>query len=83
VAADRREVTRRILRPDFVVSDRDGTTAEPAFTQPTAALLSGLGAPATGRHGIQVEVNRGLSMDEEAFVRGSGLIGLRAGIAAP
>jgi N-formylglutamate deformylase len=30
-------------RPDFVVSDRDGTSADPAFTERVAAALRGLG----------------------------------------
>ena len=70
-------------RPDFVVSDRDGTTADPAFTRFAAETLTSCGFkvlvndpykgaeliqrhtdPAGGRHGIQLEINRALYLNE-------------------
>ncbi len=68
---------------DFVIGDRDGTTADPALSQKICAhlrergysvdynhpykgveLVRRNGDPATNRHSIQVEINRGLYMDE-------------------
>ena len=76
-------------RPDFVVSDRRGATADPAHTRWVADWLSArgfsvkvndpylggdlvrtFGAPAAGRHSIQVEISRALYMNEAAFTRG-------------
>jgi len=76
-------------RPDFVVSDRHGTTADPAHTKWVADwlrargfvvqvndpyqggdLVRTFGAPAVGRHSIQIEINRALYMNEAAFTRG-------------
>jgi N-formylglutamate deformylase len=73
-------------RPDLVVSDRAGTTADPAFTRWVAGCWSELGyhaainhpysggdivrrygAPARGRHSIQIEINRRLYMNERTF----------------
>lgn len=68
---------------DFVLGDRDGTTAAPEFTALVAealrkrgfsvaindpfkgvALIARLGRPAERRHSIQIEVHRGLYMNE-------------------
>ena len=68
---------------DFVLGDRDGTTAAPEFTAMVAealkkrgfnvaindpfkgvALIARLGRPAERRHSLQIEVHRGLYMDE-------------------
>lgn len=84
-------------RPDFVVSDRHGTTADAAHTAWVAEwfrtrghwvtvnepyqggdLVRSFGAPALGRHSIQVEINRGLYMDEAAFARGARFGDIRA-----
>lgn len=73
-------------RPDIVVSDRDGTTADPELTRLLAGLFEAQGLkttinwpykggqlirrfsdPARGRHAIQIELNRGLYMDEARF----------------
>lgn len=72
-----------LVHPDFVLGDRDGATAAPAFREAVAAFLRGrgysvsvndpykgveivrrCGAPADGRHSLQVEINRKLYMDE-------------------
>ena len=76
-------------RPDFVVSDRDGTSADPEFTRFAAEVLAAAGFkvsvndpykgaeliqrhsdPAGGRHGIQIEINRALYMNEEERTKG-------------
>lgn len=68
---------------DFVLGDRDGTTAAPEFTDMVAqalrqrgfsvrlndpfkgvALIARLGRPAERRHSLQVELHRGLYMNE-------------------
>lgn len=82
-------VDQGAARPDFVVSDQLGRTADPALTQWVADYFSGrgfsvkindpyrggnlvgtFGAPARGRHSIQIEINRALYMDETAFAPG-------------
>jgi N-formylglutamate deformylase len=88
-------------RPDLVVSDRLGTTADPAFTQWVAQyftaagytvqvnepyqggdLLTAVSAPAQRRHSIQVELNRGLYMDEAKFVKHAGYAALKQNLDA-
>jgi N-formylglutamate deformylase len=83
-------------RPDFVISDRLGTTADPAFTQWAAQyfsaagytvqvnepyqggdLLTAVSNPAERRHSIQIELNRGLYMDESRFVKHAGFAALK------
>jgi N-formylglutamate deformylase len=73
---------------DFVLGDRDGTTAAPEFTDMVAqslrrrgftvaindpykgvALIARLGRPTERRHSLQVEVHRGLYMDERTRER--------------
>lgn len=84
-------VDRGATRPDIVVSDRHGVTADPHLTMWAAAwfrehgfaaqvntpyqggdLVASFGAPASGRHSIQIEINRALYMDESRFVRSVG-----------
>jgi N-formylglutamate deformylase len=76
-------------RPDVVVSDRRGTTADPEHTQWIAEwfrarglstlvntpylggdLVVSSGAPSSGRHSIQIELSRGLYLNEASFERG-------------
>lgn len=71
---------------DFVIGDRDGSTANPELSRRLCELLRGFGYdvwynhpykgvellrrygdPAKQRHGIQVEVNRKLYMDERTL----------------
>ncbi len=71
---------------DFVIGDRDGSTADPALSQALCGFLRGrgysvdynhpykgvelvrrYGRPAERRHGIQVEINRKLYMDEQTL----------------
>ena len=81
---------------DFVLGDRDGTTAAPEFTALVAealqrrgfsvaindpfkgvALIARLGRPAERRHSIQIEVHRGLYMDEITRERSAGFTALQ------
>jgi N-formylglutamate deformylase len=84
---------------DFVLGDRDGTTAAPEFTAMVAdtlekrgfsvaindpfkgvALIARLGRPAERRHSIQIELHRGLYMDEASRARSSGFDALQAAL---
>jgi N-formylglutamate deformylase len=75
-----------LAHADFVIGDRDGTTADPALAMRICDFLRGRGysvdynhpykgvelvrrhgRPAENRHSIQVEINRGLYMDERTF----------------
>ncbi len=81
---------------DFVLGDRDGTTAAPEFTAMVAqalkkrgfsvaindpfkgvALIARLGRPAERRHSLQIEVHRGLYMDEITRQRSAGFDALQ------
>lgn len=81
---------------DFVLGDRDGTTAAPEFTAMVAealrkrgfsvaindpfkgvALIARLGRPAERRHSIQIEVHRGLYMNEITRERSAGFNALQ------
>jgi N-formylglutamate deformylase len=85
-----------LAHADFVVGDRDGTTADPRLSRLVCDFLRSLGysveynhpykgvelvrrygEPARGRHSIQVEVNRGLYMDERSLEPTTGFGGLR------
>jgi N-formylglutamate deformylase len=76
-------------RPDFVISDRHGRSAEPAYTTWIAEwfrargfsvsinepyqggdLVATIGAPGSGIHAIQIEINRALYLDEAAVTPG-------------
>jgi N-formylglutamate deformylase len=76
-------------RPDLVISDRHGTTADSAHTvwacdwfrargfsvqmnvpYQGGDLVRSFGSPSDGRHSIQIEINRGIYMDESALTRG-------------
>ncbi len=90
-----------MVHADFVVGDRDGTTADPRLSQRICAFLAALGYsveynhpykgvelvrrygdPARHRHGIQVEVNRRLYMDESTLAPTAGFDRLRADLKA-
>lgn len=85
---------------DFVLGDRDGTTAAPEFTAMVAealkkrgfsvaindpfkgvALIARLGRPAERRHSIQIEVHRGLYMNEITRERSAGFNALQDALA--
>ncbi len=85
---------------DFVLGDRDGSTAAPEFTAMVAdalrkrgfsvalndpfkgvALIARLGRPAERRHSLQVEVHRGLYMDEATRERSTGFKALQDALA--
>ncbi|WP_395699431.1 N-formylglutamate amidohydrolase [Aquabacterium sp.] len=78
-------------RPDIVVSDLEGRSADPFLVRWIAASLGSLGyrvqinhpyrgeelvrrhgRPASGRHSVQIEINRALYMDEARFMRHAG-----------
>jgi N-formylglutamate deformylase len=84
---------------DFVLGDRDGTTAAPEFTAMVAdalrrrgfkvaindpfkgvALIARLGRPAERRHSLQIELHRGLYMDERTRARSSGFNALQGAL---
>lgn len=75
-------------RADFIVGNRDGSTASPAFTELVVETLRASGYsvavnqkfkgvelirrysdPAAGRESLQIEVNRGVYMDEATITR--------------
>ncbi|MDP9898592.1 N-formylglutamate amidohydrolase [Variovorax ginsengisoli] len=85
---------------DFVLGDRDGTTAAPEFTVMVAealkkrgfnvaindpfkgvALIARLGWPAERRHSLQIEVHRGLYMNEITRERSAGFDALQDALA--
>lgn len=85
---------------DFVLGDRDGTTAAPEFTDMVArslrargfsvaindpfkgvALIARLGRPAERRHSLQIELHRGLYMDEKTRGRSAGFNALQRALA--
>ncbi|MGJ7542070.1 N-formylglutamate amidohydrolase [Variovorax sp. LT1R16] len=81
---------------DFVLGDRDGSTAAPEFTALVAeslrkrgfsvaindpfkgvALIARLGRPAERRHSLQVEIHRGLYLNEKTRERSAGFDALQ------
>ena len=85
-----------LVHADFVIGDRDGSTASPALSRQLCQWLGDLGYdveynhpykgvelvrrygdPAANRHSIQVEVNRGLYMDEATLQPHAGFERLR------
>ncbi len=88
-------------RPDIVVSDRHGTTADADLTSWIADwfraqgyatrvntpyqggdLVAHFGAPTSGRHSVQIEINRSLYMHESAFERSPGFEPLERALTA-
>lgn len=86
---------------DFVLGDRDGSTAAPEFTAMVAeslrkrgfsvainepfkgvALIARLGRPAERRHSLQIELHRGLYLDEKTRARSSGFDALQSALTA-
>ena len=102
VAASHATAFPGVAHADFVIGDRDGTTADPALSMRICDFLRARGhrvdynhpykgvelvrrngRPAEGRHSIQVEINRGLYMDERTFeLRQPGFDRLRADLRA-
>lgn len=85
-----------MVHADFVVGDRDGTTADPRLSRLVCDKLRALGykvdynhpykgvelvrrygEPAHDRHSIQLEVNRGLYMNERTLEQSAGFGKLR------
>ncbi|MFC5500077.1 N-formylglutamate amidohydrolase [Caenimonas terrae] len=90
-----------MVHADFVIGDRDGTTADPRLSQRLCDFLRSLGYdvaynhpykgvelvrrygdPARNRHGIQVEVNRRLYMNERTLEPTAGFGQLRTDLRA-
>lgn len=88
-------------RPDLVISDRHGTTADATHTEWACAWFRGrgytvqrnepyqggdlvrrFGAPARGRHSIQVEINRARYMNELDFSTSSEFAAMRTNCTA-
>jgi N-formylglutamate deformylase len=86
-----------LVHADFVIGDRDGSTASPALSQRLVEHLRGAGYdvaynhpykgvelvrrygdPARQRHGIQIEINRKLYMDEATLALHEGAAALKA-----
>lgn len=86
-------------RADFIVGNRDGRTASPAFTGVVVEALRASGYsvavnekfkgvelirryadPAAGREALQIEVNRGIYMDETTIVRSERFGATRAAV---
>jgi N-formylglutamate deformylase len=86
---------------DFVLGDRDVSTASPEFTALVAdalrrrgfsvalndpfkgvALIARLGRPAERRHSLQVEIHRGLYMNETTRERSAGFAALQNALTA-
>lgn len=86
-------------RADFIIGNRDGTTASADFTDLVVETLRGAGYsvavnekfkgvelirryadPAAGRESLQIEVNRGIYMDEAAITRSERFGATRAAI---
>ncbi|MFL9925621.1 N-formylglutamate amidohydrolase [Herbaspirillum lusitanum] len=80
-----------VARPDIVISDRNGTSANPAFTEWAAAQFDALGykvqinspyqgghivhhygMPTQHRHSVQIEIKRGVYMDERNAEKAEG-----------
>ena len=87
-------------RPDFVIGDRFGASADPRLTllirdefqhrgfkvqlnRPYAGgyITEHHGRPARGMHAIQLEINRGLYMNELTFQQSAGYVALEKAIA--
>jgi N-formylglutamate deformylase len=87
------------MRPDIVVSDRNGTSASSEFTEWVASsfdakgykvmintpyqgghIVTEYGDPHRGRHSVQIEIKRGIYMDEKAFEKNDGFADLQRDI---
>lgn len=88
-----------LVHADFVVGDRDGSSANSALSHAVTRFLRGLGYsvslnhpykgvelvrrygdPAAQRHSIQLEINRGLYMDEQTLALNAGFAPLQANL---
>ncbi|MDF1607874.1 N-formylglutamate amidohydrolase [Hoeflea sp. YIM 152468] len=84
-------------RPDIIIGDRYGASADHDLSYAAVSILSGLGyhvvrnkpyaggfitehygRPARGLHALQIEINRGLYVDEERLEKTSGFEPLKA-----
>jgi len=87
------------VRPDIVVSDRNGTSANAEFTEWVATQFDQLGykvlintpyqggyivqhygMPTKQRHSVQIEIKRGIYMDEHSFEKSDGFDSLQQDI---
>lgn len=87
-------------RPDIVIGDRFGASADPRLSQLVRDTLHGLGydvqmnrpyaggyitehhgRPTHGVHALQIEINRGLYLNESTLTESPGFAGLQADLA--
>lgn len=88
-----------VARPDFIVSDRDGTSCAPELTEWVVRHLEAAGyrvavndpykgfelvrrhgRPVEQRHSLQIEINRGLYMDEATLSKHQGFLALQTAL---
>lgn len=88
------------LRPDFIIGDRFGSSADQNLSEHAIALLVSMGytvahnkpyaggfitehygRPARGMHTLQIEINRGLYLDETTYRKTAGFAALAEDLA--
>ena len=98
-AASAGEARRGGLKPDIVIGDRHGQSAQPELAGALRAAFEAVGRrvvmnrpfaggfttqtwgrPAEGFHALQVEIDRGLYLDEASLTPSAGFESLRADI---
>jgi N-formylglutamate amidohydrolase len=94
-------IGERGVKPDFIIGDRFGSSADRELTNAAYAILHDLGfsvslnkpyaggfitehygRPLQGIHALQIEVNRGLYLDEHSFQKSNGFVSLKRSIDA-
>jgi N-formylglutamate amidohydrolase len=94
-------IGERGVKPDFIIGDRFGSSADRELTNTAYTILHDLGfsvslnkpyaggfitehygRPLQGIHALQIEVNRGLYLDEHSFQKSNGFTSLKSSIDA-